>query len=226
MLDRYIREEAESANLIRERVYQRLRAEIISCALQPGAELHEGELAQRFAVSKSPIRDALVRLHAERLVLVQPRKGYRVMPVSLSDARDLFQFRATLENICARNGAASVSDEALGDLDRFRRAEGWDDKGGFVAYNRAFHIAVAELCANRRMVTAVSDLIEQFDRVVTMSMSVLDRPETADVVAEHGAIIDALQARNGRRAGTLLVQHIGRAERRALSALQHVAILP
>ena len=226
MLDRYIREEAESANLIRERVYQRLRAEIISCALQPGAELHEGELAQRFAVSKSPIRDALVRLHAERLVLVQPRKGYRVMPVSLSDARDLFQFRATLENICARNGAASVSDEALGDLDRFRRAEGWDDKGGFVAYNRAFHIAVAELCANRRMVTAVSDLIEQFDRVVTMSMSVLDRPETADVVAEHGAIIDALQARNGRRAGALLAQHIGRAEKRALSALERVAILP
>ncbi len=203
-----------------------LRAEIISCTLPPGADLHENELAQRFSVSKSPIRDALVRLHAERLVLVQPRKGYRVMPISLSDARELFEFRAMMERMCARNSAASASAAALGALNRFRTVGAWRDQGGFVAYNRAFHVAIAGLCANRRMVSALSDLIEQFDRVVTMSISGLDRRETASVVAEHGVIIDALQARNGRRAGMLLARHIGRAEKRALSALEQVAILP
>src|SRR6516165_4848333 len=62
--------------LRREEVYHRLRRDILDCALPPGTELHAPELAERFAISKSPVRDALLRLEAERLVVVRPRKGY------------------------------------------------------------------------------------------------------------------------------------------------------
>ena len=126
----------EPSNLRREEIYQRLRAEILSCGLAPGLHLHEAELAERFLVSKSPIRDALMRLEAERLVLVAPRKGYRVAPVSVSDSRDLFGLRMVLEQAAAPDVAANAAMADLEALDRFRSLEAWGGGHDFVTYNR------------------------------------------------------------------------------------------
>src|SRR5688572_13601110 len=71
--------------LLREKVYDELRADMIACRLAPGTEIRESELALRFGVSKSPVRDALMRLEREGLVITLPRQGYRVAPVSVAD---------------------------------------------------------------------------------------------------------------------------------------------
>lgn len=211
--------------LQRERIYHRLRQDILSCALAPGAPLYEGGLAERFEVSKSPIRDALSRLAAEKLVTVVPRKGYRVAPISLSDAAELFEFRALLEMTCAQIGAERAAAEELEALDRFRTLEPWGGPAGFVRYNREFHLAVIQLCPNRRIADAARDLIEQFDRLVLMSVN-SDARNFDALVGEHRAIIDALQERDGRRAGRLVQQHVGRAEKRVMGALANAAIVP
>src|SRR5512138_2118092 len=91
--------------LLRVDIFHELRQDILACRLAPGAELREGELAERFSVSKSPVRDALSRLVQEGLVHVMPRQGYRVAPISLRDARDMFAYRAVLEGACARIAA-------------------------------------------------------------------------------------------------------------------------
>lgn len=206
-------------------MYLRLRQDILSCALAPGAPLFEGALAERFEMSKSPIRDALSRLHAEKLIAVLPRKGYRVAPISLSDAAELFEFRALLEQTCAQLGAERASDAALAALDRFRDYGPWGSPEEFVRYNREFHLVAIRLCPNRRIAEAAQDLIEQFDRLVLVSVHAEDRNLDA-LIAEHAAIIDALQGRDGRRAGKLLTQHVGRAEKRVMSALANAAIVP
>ena len=211
----------------REDVYKRLRDEILSCALAPGQPLYEREIAERFSLSKSPVRDALVRLQAERLVIVLPRVGYRVAPVSLSDAEDLFEYRALMEEAAARRAAEAASDAALEGLDRFRTAHGWEKKGGFVAYNRTFHLTLAAMCPNKRIAHAAADLIEQFDRLVVMSVSVMDTPRNTNaLVEEHGAIIDAMQARDARSVGKLLNRHVDRARRRVIGALSQTPIIP
>ena len=76
-----------SVPLIRTSVYERIRGEILSCALRPGTQLQERDLALRYEVSKSPIRDALLRLQEQNLIEVLPRKGYRVRPVSVASRR-------------------------------------------------------------------------------------------------------------------------------------------
>ena len=86
--------------LLRENVYEKLRADILSCELAPGDDMREQELAERYAVSRQPVREALLRLEREHLVTVQPRQGYRVNPISLADARDLLRFRLALEPAC------------------------------------------------------------------------------------------------------------------------------
>lgn len=221
-----ISEMADQAQLRREEVYARLREDILSCALAPGAQLYEGALAERFDVSKSPIRDALSRLHAEKLVTVLPRKGYRVSPISLTDAADLFEFRSLMEQTCATIGAERATQAQLEGLERFRTLQGWGGADGFVRYNREFHLAVIELCPNRRIAGVARDLIEQFDRLTVMSVAGIDERNFDVLVAEHNGVIDALQERDGRRAGRLLSQHVARAERRVMSALTNAAIVP
>ncbi len=216
--------------LMRADIYGALRREILSCAISPGAEIRDAEIAERFAVSRSPVRDALLRLEAEGLVVISPRKGYRAAPISIADARDLFEFRAILEPACAASVASAASEEALHSLDRCRSMSGLAEQGAaptFVQYNREFHLAIARLCANRRVREATIDLIEQFDRLVTVSISSNEAGGQRDaLIAEHCEIIDALQARDGKRAGRIMSRHAGRARKRVLAALSRSPIVP
>ena len=146
--------------LLRERVYEELRHGILTCELMPGAEIREAELAARFEVSKSPVRDALISLEREGLVITIPRQGYRVAPVSISDMLDMFHLRAALERASMERIIRHASDEQLQALDVFKtfHESQWPD--GFVGYNKAFHRRLAELSGNPRMRDQLIDLID------------------------------------------------------------------
>src|SRR4051812_36668995 len=122
--------------LLRDNVYENLRSDILTCRLAPGDDMREQELAERYAVSRQPVREALLRLEREHLVTVQPRQGYRVNPISLSDARDLLRFRFALEPVCVAEAIENASDDVLKSLDEFRLFAG--NHEDFIAYNRAF----------------------------------------------------------------------------------------
>ena len=213
------------AALARDQVYGQLRADIIACRLPPGAELRESELAQRFEVSKSPVRDALHRLEMERLVSVLPRRGYQITPISVRDAQELRELRSVIEQACASKAAERASDPELRDLDRFRKFIGSGEED-FIAYNRAFHSAITSLSANSRMADYSRTLGEQHDRLVRVSISHSSPRDYGIFVREHGAIIDALQARDGRKAARLVYTHIKRGEKRIIAAFARAAIVP
>lgn len=210
--------------LLRVDIHEKLREEILACRLSPGADLREQELASRFQVSKSPVRDALLRLEREQLVTIAPRQGYRVAPISLSDARDLLRLRSVLECASAAEAAREADGRELAGLDRFRsfRPSQWLE--GFAGYNREFHCALARASGNRRMSALTCELIEQTRRLVHVSVQEVPR-RTAPLVTEHAAIIDAVQAGDGRRASALLRTHIAAAERRVADALSRAAIV-
>ena len=209
--------------MLREEIYSALRDEILTCDLPPGAELREQELASRFDVSKSPVRESLQLLVREGLVAVVPRQGYRVAPISVSDAHDMFAFRQVLELACVGEAVRRASDEQLKALDAYRRFDN-DGHGEFIAYNRAFHCALAECSRNARMSRSTRDLIEQMDRLVRISVNAVRGRDPRRLVEEHAAIIDAVQARDGKRAVTLLKAHTTAAEKRIKSALEWAAL--
>jgi GntR family transcriptional regulator, rspAB operon transcriptional repressor len=215
------------SRLLREAVYEELRADILACKLAPGAEIREGELAARFQVSKSPVRDALMWLEREGLVITLPRQGYRVAPISLSDVLDMFHLREALERACMERIVRRASDEQLQTLERFRRfdPDGWGD-GGFIAYNREFHRSLAGLAQNARMRDHLTDLIDQMERAVLMSLSHVNikKGNPQSLVEEHCRIIDALQARQGKKAERLAERHIAAAGKRVSDALSRMVI--
>jgi DNA-binding GntR family transcriptional regulator len=205
--------------LLRETVYEQLRADVLSCRLAPGAEIREGELAARFDMSKSPVRDALMRLEREGLVITLPRQGYRVAPVSLGDVLDMFHLRAALERACAERIVRHASDDDLKQLDRFRKFDPAQWEGGFVAFNRAFHRHLAELGGNARMRDQIHDLIDQMERAVQVSVANVRHGDPQELVDEHATIIDALQARDRKGAQRLAEQHITDAGKRVHKAI-------
>ncbi|MDB5941409.1 MAG: GntR family transcriptional regulator [Ramlibacter sp.] len=210
---------ANVGRLLRDTVYQQLRADMISCRLAPGTEIREAELAARFDMSKSPVRDALMRLEREGLVITLPRQGYRVAPVSLTDMLDMFHLRAALERACMERIVRHASDEQLRSLDEFRHFDPAAWEGGFVAFNRAFHRRIAELGGNARMRDQLNDLIDQMERAVQVSVANLRTGNTQLLVNEHAEIIDALQERSVRKAQRLAEQHITAAGKRVSDSI-------
>lgn len=215
--------------LVRDGIYDRIRDEILSCTLAPGSQFHEQDLAQRYAVSKSPIRDALLRLQEQNLVEVLPRKGYRVRPVSVADAMEMYEMRLLYERACAVRIIDQTSDVDIAGLDVFRTSPAGTDMPAWIAYNRRFHIALAGLCGNTRLMRASIDVIEHFDRLTYVSVTGGDPGNAAGLqqfVAEHAAIIDALKARDKRLAAALIKEHTESSRKRTLDAIANPAIVP
>ncbi len=188
--------------------------------LRPAArsELREQELAQRLQVSKSPVREALQHLYPRWARRGMPAKGYRVSPISMTDARDMFAFRCTLEVACIQDSVKNASDEQLKALDQFREFDG-DYENEFIVYNRDFHCALARCSSNGRMSRTTCDLIDETDRLTRMSVASMRGRNPHKFVEEHVAIISALQERNPRVATNLLKAHVSAAVKRSAPRL-------
>ncbi|HEY4041620.1 MAG TPA: GntR family transcriptional regulator [Rhodopila sp.] len=209
------------AELLRDSVYRALRQAILSWEFRPGQELREQVLAERYRVSRSPVRDSLLRLEQEKLVTVLPRQGYRVNPVGLRDIEELFGLRMVIAPACAAE-AARADDAAVRTLDRFRDSSmeaigGAIDDAAFAAYNREFHGAVASLAGNSRLAAVETALAEEFDRLVLIVFKALRDRVIPEVLAEHSAIIDAIQAHDSDTASQGVRTHIISARRRIMA---------
>ena len=93
--------------------------QILTCEFPPGQELREQALAERYRVSRTPIRDSLLRLERKACVTVLPRQGYLVRPLSISDVEDILNLHSMIEPACAA-AAAQADDTSLQVLDSFR----------------------------------------------------------------------------------------------------------
>jgi len=214
-----------NGRLLRERVYEQLRRDILSCKLAPGAEIREAELAARFEVSKSPVRDALISLVREGLVITIPRQGYRVAPVSISDMLDMFHLRAALERANIERITRHASDEQLQTLDEFKSFNKTQWPNGFVSYNKTFHCRLAELGGNSRMRDQLIDLMDLMERAVQISVSNIKHGKPEVLVEEHRQIIDLIQSRSTKAAQRFTEQHVLAAGKRVSKAVARGMII-
>jgi GntR family transcriptional regulator, rspAB operon transcriptional repressor len=206
-----------------EQAYEAIKRLIIELHLPPGSQFTEGRLAAIGGTSKTPVREALVRLQRDGLVEAMPRSGYRVAPVTLKDTRDLCEFRSLLECECAERAAARAVPEA--DLKRMRdllRALHMNhdvpaNLTKFLRLNFEFDMTIARASGNDRLVAALAQLFDEIERVLRLAMQIM--PWSPIAAAERQRIYDALAARDGVAAREAMRQRTQTAQMDILNAL-------
>lgn len=187
--------------------YRRLLEEIRSGALAPGARLRETELAERLGISRTPVREAIRQLEADGLVVHLPRQGATIRSLDHAEVVELYEMRAVLEGTAARLAARAASDIELAELAALN-AELAEAPAGPQAQevNRVFHRTLIEAARNRFLLKAMSAL--QKTLLILGPTTLADPGRAVSAVAEHAAVLKALEARDGAGAETTMRAHV------------------
>lgn len=213
----------------RDRAYHELKYRILEGRLPPGTTLLETEVASLLSLSRTPVREALIRLDEEGLVEVRPRHGITVKALSIADVEQIYQVFSTLEvkaaQLTARRGLSEADYAKLdGILGQMERATKRDDIEHWSHLDDVFHSELVALCGNPRLQGMLRQLWDQQYRARTAVVKLRPRPVVSD--EEHRAILKALWERDEAEATRLHQQHRDRADTMVLSLLRRQAALP
>jgi GntR family transcriptional regulator of gluconate operon len=174
-------------------VASRLRYAIISRQLKPGEHLRELPLANRFGVSRVPVREALIRLEHEGLVRGEPRRGAFVVGMTLADIRELYEVRAILEVRGARLAAEGAAPENLANLRRitqdFRVEADRGDSESLAAVDIAFHREVMTAAHHRRLLATWEPLSGIIQTLLTLTN---ERSTQSKILSAHSPLASAI----------------------------------
>jgi DNA-binding GntR family transcriptional regulator len=206
-----------------ESAYRTIRARILDNVWPPGHRALEQELALELGMSRTPVREALIRLAQEGLVEVQPRHGMRVLPVSADDMREIYEVLTALESmavdlVARRKPTARELDplvKATRDMTKTLKA---DDLDGWAAADERFHRHLVEMSGNRLLIEAVQNCWDRAHRarMVTLRM----RPKPTHSTREHMDLVDKVRAGDARGAFEAHRAHRERGSRELLAILE------
>jgi DNA-binding GntR family transcriptional regulator len=213
--------EARSDEQLAEQAFRKLYADILSGVLRPGAQVTEIELMERYALTRAPVRHAMVRLSQEGWIAAQPRRGYRVRPMILRDVREVFDLRKQLEPECARRAAGRVNGRLLADLDKatqapYDRADRSLEDSFFTA-NTELHTGIAMAAGNQRIARLVTSLHHETERILRAGMRYANWSKGWQ--HGHGELLEALVAGDGERAYQIALRQINYSERVVMDSI-------
>ncbi len=190
------------------RAYQYLFDEIIYNRIKPGTPLSEAEIAARLEISRTPVREAMMILEREGIVVRYPSRGCFVSQITVQDVYEIFELRIQFELSALRSSYTLVGDAQLADLEKALEELTPDSPPeDYFEADRRLHSMLLDYCGNSRLVDFICILNAQIERVRVISASKPDR--LAESRKEHLEIVRAIRSRNLARAEELLAAHIG-----------------
>nr|WP_237683931.1 GntR family transcriptional regulator [Pseudaminobacter soli] len=191
-------------------IYRELHAAIVSMQLRPGNALNEKALAEKFGVSRTPIREALIRLVEDGLVNIYPQSGTFVAPIPTSLIPEAVVIRQALEGATVEKAAGCATADDVARLDeilaRQRFLADRENLDGFHEADEAFHEAIAEIAGYPGLWSYLKPAKVQIDRARRMSLPALGRGE--HVISEHVTIRDAIAAHDVKAACDAMRIHL------------------
>jgi DNA-binding GntR family transcriptional regulator len=211
-----------------------IQSRVLSGAIPTGARLRQESLAAEFGVSRTPVREALRKLQANGLVEVLPRRGALVRGPSARDVREAYEVRAELEGLAAGLAATCIRDDELRRLrtaqELFRRSVAsllaWRRRGGasrqslrdaadahaeWIEANDLFHSVIQDASGNSRLQATIAHLHRSFPRDLTWIVLGQNARLLEDNVAQHEAILEAIERHDPEAARLRMIEHVTRA---------------
>ncbi len=206
---------------LRERIVDFVKEAIITERLKPGERVPEHELAERFGISRTPIREAFRQLESEGFLSITPRKGAIVSPITQKDVQEFYAIKSLLEGYAARLSCRKFTEKDLKRMEtlnvQMAKLAKKDNVRGFFNLDNAFHDIFLSACGNDKLYNLVNNLVQQFERFRVTSLSLPGR--MGNSVKQHKDIIEAFRKRdedqveklvraNAEQGGEVLVKQI------------------
>ena len=190
---------------LRERILSTIRAAIVNGEIRPGTRIMEPELADRFGISRTPIREAIRQLESEGLISVIPRKGAIVASISPQDISNFYELKMILEGHAARLAAKNLTENDLAKMETVNRqieaASAKKNLSRVLDLQNEFHEIFLRACGNDKLLAIVQNLVMQFQRIRLMP-AMLGRIKGS--IRQHTEIIEAFRRKDAARAEELV----------------------
>ena len=190
---------------LREQILSTIRGAIVNGQIRPGTRIMEPELAERFGISRTPIREAIRQLESEGLISVIPRKGAIVASISPQDISNFFDLKMILEGHAARLAAKNLTENDLMKMERVNRqieaASTKKNLSRVLDLHNEFHEIFLRACGNDKLHAIVQNLVTQFHRFHLIPVM----PGTIKgSIRHHTEIIEAFRRKDAARAEELV----------------------
>ena len=197
-----------------QRIVESITEAIVARRLMPGTKLAEQKIADIFKVSRTLVRQALNQLSRDRLVTLEPARGAFVAMPSVEEAHQVFELRQMIEGAMAKRLCATITDRQIAELRAHLKAEqvavAQTDVPGRTHLLADFHVVLARMMGNQVLAQLLGDLLSRSSLISLMYQS----SHSAEAsLAEHVAIVDALEKRDARAAVRLTEDHLDHVER-------------
>lgn len=203
-------------------VAERLRGEIGSGALAPGTRLRQVEVAERFGVSTTPVREAFHVLQREGLVRIDAHRGATVFVPTAADLRECYEIRIPLEALAVAKAAERFRDEDAAALEAMLdEMRDTTDPDRYLALNLRFHGTLYALADSPRLARIIADLRDATNAYLQIYATTGLGSESLD--AEHRRILAACKARDAQGAAQAVEQHLAHSVEHVTSRLPHPA---
>ncbi len=194
------------------RIYSDLRAELVSLQRRPGAAISEAEIALYYGVSRTPVREAILRLADEGLVEIFPQSGIFVSRIPISALPEAIIIRKALEETTARLAAERATSSQIltlhSILERQREANVAKDRDAFHHADETFHGTIAQVAGYPGIWTLIQQVKVHVDRYRRLTLP--QRGRMAQVIAEHEVILAAIERRDPAGARAAMEAHLER----------------
>jgi len=196
----------EKHQTLREKILETIRDAILKGALKPGEKVAEPELAERFGISRTPIREAFRQLESEGYLTVIPRKGAVVAALSEKDVDEFYAIKSILEGYAAELAATRLSQKEIEKLqainEKLRNLAAEGDVKNFYRAHNEFHDLFIKAAGNQKLAELIQQLGMKFLRLRMASLSAPGRMNIS--VAEHERLIEAFKMQDGHLAESLV----------------------
>jgi DNA-binding GntR family transcriptional regulator len=209
-------------------VYDTLRQAILELSLEPGSPLDEASLSERFDMSRTPIREALVRLVAEGLAKTLPNRNTVVATIDFEQLPVYFEALTLMYRVTTRAAAVHRRDEHLPIIrehaQRYAAAVAEYDALGMIQTNRDFHMAIAEAGGNPYFNTLFARLLDEGRRILRLYYRSFDDKLPLRYVDEHEDIIRAIEAGDAEQVDRLAAAHAAQIVRQIQSYIDRSTV--
>ncbi len=200
------RKQIERHQTLREKILETIRDAILKGSLKPGERVSEPDLAERFGISRTPIREAFRQLESEGYLQVVPRKGAVVASLSERDIEEFYAIKIILEGFAARMAAEKLTGKEIERLESinerlYKLADEGDVKTFFRVHNE-FHEVFIKAAGNDKLSEMINQLVMKFKRLRLASLSQPGR--MAISIEDHRDMIQAFKEHDGNRADSLI----------------------